>query len=269
MSAALLLDKFGAVAKKDMLTAARYRRAFLVQGVALLLQLASFYYLARAVGPSFRPQGMDYYPFLLLGTALLTFFVYVISGFVEAVHQAQVTGTMEVLMNTSTSPTLVIVLTALSSMLRHLFALALYVAAGLLLFQVPLPAPNVTACALVLALVSAVAVACGVMAAAVQVMIQKGSAVLWLVGAAGSLFTGTMFPVTALPEWMQRISALIPLTHAIDAFRMALLHGMPLEALGGPLAALGVYALVLLPASLWLFAYAIRRARLDGTLSCY
>jgi ABC-2 type transport system permease protein len=61
----------------------------------------------------------------------------------------------------------------------------------------------------------------------------------------------------------------LPLTHALQALRGALLAGASPAALRGPLTALAVFAAVLIPAGVGAFAYALRRARIDGSLSHY
>ena len=62
----MIAEKVLAVLKKDAITAVRYRNGFVLSSVALVAQLATFYYLARAVGPQFRPDGMPYFLFLLI-----------------------------------------------------------------------------------------------------------------------------------------------------------------------------------------------------------
>jgi hypothetical protein len=51
--------------------------------------------------------------------------------------------------------------------------------------------------------------------------------------------------------------------------RLALLQGASLRTLGGELAILAAFGLALLPASLFVFVYSLRRARIHGTLSFY
>ena len=98
------LDKLLAILRRDLLTAVRHRSGFIVTLVGVFMELAAFYYLSRAIGPGFRPDGVAYFPFLLVGTGLYTFFVMSAQAFLSVVQEAQQTGTLEVLMTTSTSP---------------------------------------------------------------------------------------------------------------------------------------------------------------------
>lgn len=108
MRLAQLLDKTAAIVRRDLLTAVRYRTGFLITGAGAAAELAAFYYLSRAIGPGFRPEGVDYFPFLLVGTGFYTFLVMGINAFLVIVQEAQQTGTLEILMTTSTpAPVLV------------------------------------------------------------------------------------------------------------------------------------------------------------------
>ena len=69
----MIAEKIIAVLKKDAITAVRYRNGFVLSSLVQVAQLATFYYLARAVGRSFRPKGMPYFLFLLIGTGFYTF----------------------------------------------------------------------------------------------------------------------------------------------------------------------------------------------------
>jgi ABC-2 type transport system permease protein len=65
------------------------------------------------------------------------------------------------------------------------------------------------------------------------------------------------------------VSELIPLTHSLDAMRMALLEGASFAALDREIMILSIFSLILLPFSLLVFSHTLRRARLHGTLSFY
>jgi ABC-2 type transport system permease protein len=264
-----LLDKAAAILRRDILTAIRYRTGFVLGAAGGLIEIAAFYYLARAVGPGFRPDGMDYYPFLLVGTGLYTFLVMGINSFLTAVQGAQQNGTLEVLMTTSTPPAVLVFLSALSSFAGKSLGLLLYIVAGLVIFRVPLHGANYLACLLVFVLSVGIAVAIGIFAASIQLAIQKGSAVVWLLGSAVWFLTGALFPVQSLPGWLRPLSALIPMTHSLSGMRAALLQSSSLAIVGRELIILAAFCLALLPCSLLVFSGTLRRARLQGTLSFY
>ena len=261
-----LLDKAAVIVRRDALIALRYRAGFALGAAGAVSELAAFYYLSRAVGPNFQPEGVDYFSFLLIGTGFYTFLLMGVHAFLDAVQQAQQTGTLEVLMTTSTSPPVLIFLSALSAFAVNTVTLAFYLIMGLV-FGAPLHA-NVIASIAVFVLSILLAVAIGLLAAAVQLAIQKGSAIVWALGSVWFL-TGTMFPVAVLPRWLRAVSVVIPITHSLDGMRMALLEGLSLSQIAGKLAILVGFVAILLPASVAFFSWTLHRARQQGTLSFY
>jgi ABC-2 type transport system permease protein len=115
----------------------------------------------------------------------------------------------------------------------------------------------------------AIALALGIAAATLQVVFQKGSALLWLLGSGVWFLSGTMFPIQSLPRPLELLARAVPLTYAIDGMRRALLQGQSLVAMAPTLAALAGFGLVLLPLALACLSLSLRRARQDGTLSFY
>jgi len=264
----ILLDKLRAILRRDLLTAVRHRTGFVVTGVGLLTQLAAFYFLSRAIGPGFRPGGVEYFPFLLVGTGVYTFFVMSTQVFLRTVQEAQQTGTIEVLMTTSTPPAELVILSSISAFAGNLTNLAFYLLAGVVLFRASVHM-NVISCLIVTGFCVAIATALGLVAAAVQIMFQKGSALVWLLSSGIWFLSGTMFPVDSLPRPLAALAQWIPITHAVDGMRMSLLRGDSISSMGPTIGALAGFTMVLLPLALWSLSFSLRWARQNGTLSFY
>jgi ABC-2 type transport system permease protein len=269
MTFAQTADKFCAILRRDLLTAVRYRAGFILAAASSVIELAAFYYLSRAIGPGFHPEGMNYFPFLLVGTGMYTFLVMGIRAFLRAVQDAQQAGTLEVLMSSSTPASTVIILSAASALIGGIVQFLLYVGLGFLLVGTPAPPLNLSACLLIFGLSVIVVIALGMIAAALQIAVQKGSAVLWIFGSGAWFLTGTLFPVATLPQPLRFASTFIPLTHSLTGMRMALLEGASISSLAPEIDLLALFALVLLPLGLGMFSFAIHRARLHGTLAFY
>jgi len=81
------------------------------------------------------------------------------------------------------------------------------------------------------------------------------------------------FPFAALPEWMQNISRLIPLSYGVDAFRSTIMgypRGFPeLAPFDLELIIVTAFGLVMPPLGLWLYRREEDRARRKGSLSEY
>lgn len=262
------LDKLRAVLLRDLLTAVRHRSGFVLTLTGVLTELSAFYFLSRAIGPGFRPDGVEYFPFLLVGTGVYTFFVMSAQAFLGAVQEAQQTGTLEVLMTTSTPPAELIVLSSVSAFAGNLINLLVYLVAGVAVFRASLHA-NVLSFLATVILSLVIALALGIVAATLQVAFQKGSALVWLLGSGVWFLSGTMFPIHSLPRPLELIARAVPITYAIDAMRRALLEGQSIMAMASTLAIMGAFGIVLLPLALIALSFSLRRARQNGTLSFY
>jgi len=263
----MIIGKIIAVLKKDVITAVRYRNGFVLSNLAQVGQLATFYYLARAVGPQFRPEGMPYFLFLLIGTGFYTFLLAGTHSFLKMIQESQQTGTLEVLLTTSTPAAVLVSLGALSAFGEELLQFGIYIGAGIFLFA-PVLHISVLACLLACGFSILSAFAIGLFAAGMQISMHKGSAMLWVLGSGTWLVSGTLFPVAALPKPVQMVSNFIPFTHSLAAMRLAVLDGN-FAATTREVGILAIFALFLLPAGIMFFSWMVRQARQNGTLSFY
>jgi len=261
-----LLDKMVVALERELLSTLRMRFGFLFEVLLMIAEVAGFYFVARAIGPQFRPDGVDYFRFVLIGTALMGLLVSGTAGFVSSIHDAQASGTLEYLMITATPGPVVIALFGLATFLERAIRVALLFAFAALLFGFRVPQATLPAFCVIYVLSVLVTVGIGLLAAAAQIAIHRGSMVVWVAGAATGLLTGAVFPVSALPGWMQHISAVIPITQSLNGIRAALLRGVGLGGMHTEILVLAGYAAVLVPVSVLVLEATLRRARRAGSL---
>ena len=77
---------------------------------------------------------------------------------------------------------------------------------------------------------------------------------------------GVYYPVSVLPDWLERVAQWLPLTHTLEALRMALIHGTSLQEVGTELTALLAFSIVLLPVGTIVFRWALRETGRLGRL---
>jgi ABC-2 type transport system permease protein len=80
------------------------------------------------------------------------------------------------------------------------------------------------------------------------------------------IFSGSNFPVTALPKWLLPVSLALPLTYGMDALRASLLGTTPLLPLHWEIVLLLVFMVAMLWLGTWAFRSLERRVRRWGTL---
>ena len=76
-----------------------------------------------------------------------------------------------------------------------------------------------------------------------------------------------MYPISVLPEPLRILARLIPITYALEGMRAALLGHAGWLQLWPSIAALLIFASILIPLSFAVFAWALRRTKITGTLT--
>jgi ABC-2 type transport system permease protein len=264
----LFWQKFRTVMKRDLLIAVRLRGGIATL-IGLVFDIGGLFYLARAVGAGYRPEGVDYFAFVTVGTAFVTFLMAGIGAFVNVIQEFQTIGVLEVILNSRTSPATVVVFNAAPTLVRYGVTLIITFLAAYALLSGSPPHFDAWSALTVFALSVMLIGVLGLFAAAVHLLIRKGQALLWLAGSAAWLLSGTMYPVGTLPPILQRFAMLLPTTFAIDAFRAALLKGATLSELRMPIVALVVLIVVLGPLSVYFLNSALRIARRRGLLTIF
>ena len=78
---------------------------------------------------------------------------------------------------------------------------------------------------------------------------------------------GVMYPVSVLPGPLRILARLIPVTYSLQGMRAALLAGAGWNQLWPSIGALLLFAVILVPSSFLVFAWALRRTKITGTLT--
>ncbi|MCB8965493.1 MAG: ABC transporter permease [Chloroflexota bacterium] len=258
---------------RDFYTEISYRLGFLVSLSGIFFRAFIFYFLAQLVNDSAAPlltdYNGDYFAFILIGIAFGSYFGTGLTGFTTALRQAQTTGTLESLMMTPTPVPMIIVGSAAWSYTYTTFRVLVYLLIGVFFLGLNLSQANYWA-ALVVLLLSIIAFASiGIMAASLIMVIKRGDPIAALFGNLANLVGGVYYPIEILPNWLQWLAKLLPITYALRAMRLALLNGAGWAVLAPDLVALTIFCLILFPVSLIVFHFAVERARADGSLAQY
>jgi ABC-2 type transport system permease protein len=258
---------------RDYYVETSYRLSFLFTIGGVVVRALVFFFLSEfietATGGLLGEYGGDYFSFVIIGIALGGYFSTGLSSFANALRQSQTTGTLEAMILTPTPVSWLIIGSAAWSYVYTTFRVLVYLVVGALFLGLDLSRANYAA-ALVVLLLSIVSFASlGILAASLIMVIKRGNPITAVFGNVSNLIGGVFYPVAILPTWLQAIAHLLPITYALRAMRGALLAGATWDQLGPDLLALALFCLVLLPLSLWVFRYAVDRARAEGTLAHY
>ncbi len=259
--------------RRDFLIETSYRFSFAMQIFGIGFNIATFYFIARlldnAVAPYLQPYGGDYFAFVLIGLAFTGYFSVGLYGFVSSLRQSQMTGTLEAMLMTPTNAATIILLSSLWEYVMTTLRVVGYLLIGAVGLGVNLGRANYFAALIVLLLAVAIFNALGIMAASIVLVIKRGEPVTHLFGTFFNLIGGVYYPVSVMPDLLQRLADFIPITYALRALRLTLLKGASFETIATDLIALILFAIVLLPLSLLAFRFGVAFAKRDGSLTHY
>lgn len=265
------ITKVVAFFMRDWRMSTSYSTAFWLSWVAVLVDVAVAYFIGSLVKPStnFGYGGHigTYFSYLVINTTFLRFQSVAVQTFSLAIRDGQTMGTLEVLLSTPTNLALIVLSSGAYAFVYQLLQTFAYVGFAML-FGLSVSGTNVLTLVVFLFLTILAISPIGVMAAAATMVFKKTGPIEFLLTSVTTLFGGIYLPIRLLPTPLQIIGTLLPITHALNGIRAAL-AGATLVQVRVDLAWLLGMTAILLPVSLFIFAYAVKRAKIDGTLGQY
>lgn len=257
--------------ERDVRIASTYRGPFVLEFVEALFGAALFYYVARFVdSPELRqalPHGTSYFAYSLVGFVFFDYLNAALDTFDRSIEEARDAGTLEPLLVTQVSLTTILIGSAIYPFVVTTLRVAVYLAWGAFLFDFPLRAADWLSVFVVLLFSLLAFSGLGILSSAYLLLFKRGNPAKWLILGVSSVVGGMLFPVSILPGWLQVVAHLNPITYALDAMRAALLDHANVFSIVRPLLILLLFAAILLPTSLFVFNWALRRTKVTGTLT--
>jgi ABC-2 type transport system permease protein len=263
--------KLALLFRRDLGVARSYRAAFVLELFYALFGVASFYFLSRFIdSPHLRqslPKGTNYFSFVLVGLAFFDYMSVALHSFDGSLQDARQNGTLENLLVTQTSLPVILAGSTMYPFVLLSLRTTIYLGWGAALFGFPLRGANWTGALLILGASVLAFSGLGILSASYLLVFKRGNPVSWAVVGLSSVVGGLMYPVSVLPTWLQFVARLVPVTYSLEGLRAAILDNAPLRELWPSLAALLIFAAILLPTSFVAFSWALRRTKITGTLT--
>ncbi len=262
-----------AFVEKDIIEESSYKLAFLLRISGIFFQVFAFFFLSKLIekgtARSLEPYGGDYFPFVLVGIAFSGYHQAALSGFSSSIREAQMKGTLEAVLLTQTGIGEVILYSSLYPFIWTSVTILIYLAFGAAFLGVKFGGANAPGVILVLILTIASFSGIGIISASFVMVFKKGDPLAFALSGASFLLGGVYYPVAVLPVWLQKVSYLLPMRHSLEGMRLCLLGQAPLRLVVPKLIALACFAAVLLPVGLLCFRRAVKKAKMDGSLTQY
>ena len=267
-----MLYKIFCFLKRDFLIQSSYKTSYLLGWLRNLFTLLPFFFIAKLLGkglPVLAESGGDYFSFALIGIMMRHFLGQSLNAFSQSFFSEQAGGTLEAMLLTPTHLPFLFVMISLWDLALSLFSIAIYTFFGVCLFGVQLSWTSFPTTLFILLISTVAFYSLGILSTSFLMIFKKGNPFDLLFGGLSSLLGGVYFPISLLPDWMEKFSLCLPITHALKALRLSLFQGASLQQVAFELAVLGGMALLFFPLSLLSFRWALRRAKEDGSLAHY
>ncbi|HET6280252.1 MAG TPA: ABC transporter permease [Polyangia bacterium] len=262
-----------AFARRELMVVTTYRASFFVRALSFVFAVVSLVFFSRFVGaganPHLAPYGGSYLAFTLVGIVVAGLQQVGVSDLAQRIRMAQLMGTLEAELSTPAPAWIVLGTAPLYAMGGAAVRAVVYLLGAAALLDVGLERANLLSVAVGVPLILAAFWGLGLLGAATTMLVRRANPVALVLGTLSVFLSGVMYPVSVLPAWLRGFGALLPLTHALEVLRGALLLGAGPGALKSSLQALALFAVLLGALGSATFVFALRRARVDGSLTHY
>jgi ABC-2 type transport system permease protein len=259
--------------KRDFLLAISYKAMFVIQFLSIFFGVTVLYYVGEVFGNVaslvLNPYGGNYFTFLLLGIAFLDYHAVSLRVFSNSIQESQMMGTLEIIL---LSPINLSAMLWYSSLWGYIFTslrFLVYLLLGVLLFGLNIGNANILTTFLILTLSIVSFASMGVFLAGIVMFFKRGDSINVILSSVSMFLGGVPYPIEVLPDWIRHFSNFLPLTHALNGMRMAIIRGYSPYQVLPEIAFLIIFSLIFFPLGTLFFKFTVQRAKINGTLTHY
>lgn len=269
----MFFHKLKGFLKKDFLLAKKDFIDCIVNFLMTLLFIGIFFFISKIIDRSsisFSQQnGSSYLSFVFIGMIFIWYFSLILDNTSRSIREYWLTGILEVILATPTRLFTLLLGINLWNVLFATLQIIILLLFGRYALGVEINTSNILLILFILTLTIFICISFGFISTAMSLLFfKKRDPVVFLINCSAFLLCGAYFPINLLPGSLQKISYILPMTYALRGLRSLLLGGSSPRFLFSDLVILAVSFTLLFPASVAVFRYALRRARIKGMLSC-
>ena len=259
--------------KRFLVTMFSYKTAFALGVLGGFIGLLQFSFMGRFLTdgnsfPALEKYGGNLLAYLIIGTAFTSFLGVSLNSFQSTIRSEQQMGTLEFLLLSNTRLEFILAYSGIMNFVQAFLNVAILLAVVIFVFNIPM-AINMPAATLAMILTIMSLSGIGLMSAGIIIMTKVGDPITWAFTTLTGLFSGVLFPIDYLPNYLKMISALLPTTYALDALRLALINNAKMSDILPQLLLLGMISLITLPLGFIVVRIGFNQARKSGSLAHY
>ncbi len=209
--------------KKDFLWDISYKITFYGQFISIALTVFTFFFISKTFSASeslyLDEYDNNYFFFAIIGISLVDLITLCLRSASQSIRDAQSFGYIDYLLNARIKPAYILVSTMIYPSLIGLIKIFVYflVASFFTDFEVSIVNGFIIILLSFLSFIPFIGLA--LLASSFVMYYKQGDPVNYLISLFISLFSGVVFPITVLPDYLMIISKLIPLTYGLEMIR--------------------------------------------------
>lgn len=205
--------------------------------------------------------------YLLIGTLVWRFLSIMFTFVSEVIQIERWEGTIEYTLMAPVSRWVHLIGQTLFAILYSLLLTLIMGVVMTLFFELDLSNSNLFGALLVLLSGSVSLIGIGIFASILPLLYpERGAQMTHIIQASFLLVSGVYYPISVLPQWMQTLAQVSPVTYVLDGMRAALMEGAPTMDLMGYIVPLLIFGAIATPLGIWGFKEAELYAKRTGRL---
>ena len=259
--------------KKDFINEASYKFSFLLGILYLLANILIFFFISKMYGDKLNIHLLEfqttYFSYVFLSIIFFNFIGPGFSSLSSKIRTEQYQGTLESLIIAPLNTKILIISLSVWTFVYSFFEFLIYIFIGIFAFSINFANINFFSFSIVSILSIANFISLGILSSCFVILFKKGNPINWLLTPIEGMLGGVYFPISVLPDFAQKISQFLPITHSIRALQLAVYKNASFSELKYEIFILSVFLIILGPLSVKLFDISIKKALRNGQISNY
>jgi len=260
--------------KKDFLFEFTYKITFFGQFLGIFLTAISFFFISETFFglESSHLESFDnnYFLFATIGIAVIDIVITIMRSLTFSLRESQSFGFVEILFISYISPVYIFACSAIYPFLKGVLKFLLYVLLLQIIGNHAFTLSSVCVSFLLFIVMIIPFLALSFLALSFVLYFKQADPINFFINMVVSIFSGIIYPVSVLPDFMQKISDIIPLTHQLNSIRYLLINNSLDQYIFSNLFFLHVFiSIIFLFICIQIFKNIIFMAKRNGTIGNY
>jgi len=213
-----------------------------------------------------------YFTFALIGIAFQQYVFFAVQSINMSVREEQWNGTIETILSSATDFKVFLLGETFFFFILSSAFLLVSLLTGVLLGAIFYFSPTSVLSAIVISVLLIVShMAIGILSAGIIMKTKQGNPLTWAFSWMTQLVSGVFYPLKLLPQYLEWVGRIFPLTYSLDGIRLCLQAGRDLSypTVLNDAFSLIIFTAVASPVALYVFKIGYNAARRDGSLGQY